>query len=112
MEEVEGLFSSPEKSPARLNGFDDYDEGAENGDSLGSEMSMDEGVCDWCLRRCLANWLLTPSVRSARQRAWPHGLSQSSERCTRLFPGSASTVAREALSPQVSCLAILSRTGG
>lgn len=68
MEEVEGLFSSPEKSPARPNGFDDYDEGAENGDSLGSEMSMDEGVCVcvWCLRRYLAVWLLTPSIRSAR----------------------------------------------
>lgn len=41
MEEVDGLFSSPEKSPARLNGFDNDD--AENEDSLGSEMSMDEG---------------------------------------------------------------------
>lgn len=42
MEEVDGLFSSPEKSPARLNGFDQDD--AENEDSLGSEMSMDEGA--------------------------------------------------------------------
>lgn len=42
MEEVDGLFSSPEKSPARLNGFDKED--AENEDSLGSEMSMDEGA--------------------------------------------------------------------
>lgn len=40
MEEVDGLFSSPEKSPTKLNGFDDV----ENDDSVGSEMSMDEGV--------------------------------------------------------------------
>lgn len=44
MEEVDGLFSSPEKSPARLNGFDGDDGDAENDDSLGSEMSMDEGA--------------------------------------------------------------------
>lgn len=37
MEEIDGMFSSPEKSPAKLNGFDDND-------STGSEgMSMDEG---------------------------------------------------------------------
>ncbi|KAJ5794462.1 hypothetical protein N7457_001061 [Penicillium paradoxum] len=40
MEEVDGLFSSPEKSPVRLNGFED----AENDSSVGSEgMSIDEG---------------------------------------------------------------------
>jgi centromere protein C len=41
MEEVDGLFSSPEKSPAKFNGL-------ENGDidsSIGSDgMSMDEGA--------------------------------------------------------------------
>ncbi|CAI7649026.1 unnamed protein product [Penicillium glandicola] len=40
MEEVDGLFSSPEKSPIELNGFEDV----ENDSSVGSEgMSMDEG---------------------------------------------------------------------
>ncbi|KAJ5216770.1 hypothetical protein N7468_009778 [Penicillium chermesinum] len=40
MEEMDGLFSSPEKSPAKLNGFDDGD----NEDSMGSDvMSIDEG---------------------------------------------------------------------
>lgn len=40
MEEVDGLFSSPEKSPVELNGFQDV----ENESSVGSEvMSMDEG---------------------------------------------------------------------
>ncbi|KAK4860648.1 hypothetical protein LT330_004379 [Penicillium expansum] len=40
MEEVDGLFSSPEKSPVELNGFEDM----ENESSVGSEgMSMDEG---------------------------------------------------------------------
>ncbi|KAJ5584115.1 uncharacterized protein N7459_003915 [Penicillium hispanicum] len=39
MEEVDGIFSSPEKSPAKMNGFDN----ADNEDSIGSEgMSMDE----------------------------------------------------------------------
>ncbi|KAL4996151.1 kinetochore CENP-C fungal-like protein [Aspergillus recurvatus] len=36
MEEVDGIFSSPEKSPVRENGFD-------NSESIGSDMSMDEG---------------------------------------------------------------------
>lgn len=41
MEEVDGLFSSPEKSPVELDGFED----AENDSSIGSEgMSMDEGA--------------------------------------------------------------------
>lgn len=41
MEEVEGIFSSPEKSPAKVNGFGD----GENEDSIGSEgMSMDDGM--------------------------------------------------------------------
>lgn len=41
MEEVDGLFSSPEKSPAKLNGFGN--EG--NDSSIGSDgMSMDEGA--------------------------------------------------------------------
>ncbi|KAJ5885638.1 hypothetical protein N7504_011474 [Penicillium tannophilum] len=40
MEEVDGLFSSPEKSPAEVNGFDER----ESEDSMGSDgMSMDEG---------------------------------------------------------------------
>ncbi|KXG49462.1 uncharacterized protein PGRI_063190 [Penicillium griseofulvum] len=40
MEEVDGLFSSPEKSPVELNGFEDV----ENNSSVGSEgMSIDEG---------------------------------------------------------------------
>ncbi|KAJ5643101.1 uncharacterized protein N7484_005608 [Penicillium longicatenatum] len=40
MEEVDGLFSSPEKSPAEVDGFDDRD----LEDSMGSDgMSMDEG---------------------------------------------------------------------
>lgn len=39
MEEVDGLFSSPEKSPVELNGFEDVED-----NSSGSEgMSMDEG---------------------------------------------------------------------
>ncbi|KAF3394037.1 Centromere protein 3 [Penicillium rolfsii] len=38
MEEVDGLFSSPEKSPARLNGFSHADD-----DSAGSEMSIEDG---------------------------------------------------------------------
>lgn len=39
MEAVDGLFSSPEKSPAKLDEFDDEDD-----ESTGSEgMSMDEG---------------------------------------------------------------------
>ncbi|KAL4941003.1 kinetochore CENP-C fungal-like protein [Aspergillus oleicola] len=36
MEEVDGIFSSPEKSPVGENGFD-------NSESMGSDMSMDEG---------------------------------------------------------------------
>ena len=41
MEEVDGLFSSPEKSPAEVNGFDER----ESEDSMGSDgMSMDEGT--------------------------------------------------------------------
>lgn len=41
MEEVDGIFSSPEKSPAKLNGFGN--EGTDN--SIGSDgMSMDEGA--------------------------------------------------------------------
>ncbi|RDW69171.1 Cupin domain protein [Aspergillus mulundensis] len=37
MEEVDGIFSSPEKSPVQVNGF-------ENSESIGSDMSMDEGM--------------------------------------------------------------------
>lgn len=41
MEEVDGLFSSPEKSPVMVNGFDER----ESEDSMGSDgMSMDEGT--------------------------------------------------------------------
>lgn len=40
MEEVDGLFSSPEKSPAELRAFDE-----DNGSSTGSDgMSLDEGA--------------------------------------------------------------------
>lgn len=40
MEEIEGMFSSPEKSPANANGFDD----AEDETTMGSDgMSLDEG---------------------------------------------------------------------
>lgn len=41
MEEVDGLFSSPEKSPDKLNGFED-----ENEDSIGSDMSIEDGECN------------------------------------------------------------------
>lgn len=46
MEEVDGLFSSPEKSPAKLNGFNADD------DTASSEMSIEDGmpssrVCAW-----------------------------------------------------------------
>lgn len=45
MEEVDGLFSSPEKSPVQLNGFEEE----ENNSSAGSEgMSMDEGGLIQC----------------------------------------------------------------
>lgn len=37
MEEVDGIFSSPEKSPAGENEFD-------RSESIGSDMSMDEGM--------------------------------------------------------------------
>jgi len=38
MEEIDGMFSSPEKSPANENGFN-------NGNDMGSDgMSMDEGM--------------------------------------------------------------------
>lgn len=43
MEEVEGLFSSPEKSPEKLNGFDEEEEEEDDRDSNGSEMSIDDG---------------------------------------------------------------------
>ncbi|OQE16394.1 hypothetical protein PENSTE_c024G09392 [Penicillium steckii] len=42
MEEVEGLFSSPEKSPEKLNGFDEEEEEEDDRDSNGSEMSIDD----------------------------------------------------------------------
>lgn len=67
MEEVDGLFSSPEKSPAKLNRFGT----AADDDSVSSEMSMDEGA------------LTTPSLPTRlmlilpdrdRQWAWSHGL--------------------------------------
>lgn len=46
MEEVDGLFSSPEKSPAKLNGFNAED------NTASSEMSIEDGmsssrVCAW-----------------------------------------------------------------
>lgn len=40
MEEVDGLFSSPEKSPTKFDGFED-----ENDSSIGSDgMSLEEGA--------------------------------------------------------------------
>lgn len=39
MEEIEGMFSSPEKSPARLNGFSNNNESIINSDG----MSIDDG---------------------------------------------------------------------
>jgi centromere protein C len=41
MEDVDGIFSSPEKSPVKENGF-------ESEESMGSEMSMDEGTYSEC----------------------------------------------------------------
>jgi centromere protein C len=38
MEEVDGLFSSPEKSPAKLNGFSHVDD-----ETASSEMSIEDG---------------------------------------------------------------------
>lgn len=38
MEEVDGLFSSPEKSPAKLNGFGQADD-----ETASSEMSIEDG---------------------------------------------------------------------
>jgi centromere protein C len=46
MEEVDGLFSSPEKSPTKLNGFEED----ESEDFVGSEMSMDEGMIAYSIR--------------------------------------------------------------
>ncbi|KAJ5693312.1 hypothetical protein N7462_002735 [Penicillium macrosclerotiorum] len=44
MEEVDGLFSSPEKSPAKLNGFNhSNDDDDDDDDSASSDMSIDEG---------------------------------------------------------------------
>lgn len=41
MEEVDGLFSSPEKSPTKFDGFEDE----ENDSSIGSDgMSLEEGA--------------------------------------------------------------------
>lgn len=43
MEEVDGLFSSPEKSPTTFHGIENED----NDSSIGSDgMSMDEGASD------------------------------------------------------------------
>lgn len=64
MEEVDGLFSSPEKSPARINGFgyDDHNGDLENGDSASSEMSIDEGT--------LTRPLVSVSKLAADDRNW------------------------------------------
>lgn len=63
MEEVDGLFSSPEKSPARVNGFgyDDHIGDLENGDSASSEMSIDEGTLT---RRPVYVWKLAVDHRN------------------------------------------------
>lgn len=51
MEEVDGLFSSPEKSPAKLNGFSHADD-----DTASSEMSIEDGkLSTGCARGFLAN---------------------------------------------------------
>ena len=62
MEEVEGLFSSPEKSPAKLNGFDDEEEEEEEDDrdSNGSEMSIEDGECETSIFRESRVNILTP----------------------------------------------------
>jgi len=70
MEEVDGLFSSPEKSPTQLNGFEDD----ESDDSAGSEMSIDEGRPAYHLDISQSS-ALTFSISIIRQCAWPYGLS-------------------------------------
>lgn len=70
MEEVDGLFSSPEKSPTKLNGFEED----ESEDSVGSEMSMDEGRMAYLIR-IFANHSLTCSISVIRKCAWSDGLS-------------------------------------
>lgn len=49
MEEVDGLFSSPEKSPANLNGFSPADD-----DTASSEMSIEDGMLPYrvCAPTC------------------------------------------------------------
>lgn len=69
MEEVDGLFSSPEKSPAKLNGFGT----AADDDSFGSEMSMDEGAMT-TLSLPIRLMLILPIFD--RQWAWSHGFSR------------------------------------
>lgn len=44
MEEIDGMFSSPEKSPVRVNGFGHGDESVMGSDG----MSMDEGTSESC----------------------------------------------------------------
>lgn len=69
MEEVDGLFSSPEKSPAKLNGFDD-----EN-DSIGSDMSIEDGELTRSSSRKLREALCSHLLWIHRQCARSHGLS-------------------------------------
>jgi hypothetical protein len=106
MEEVDGLFSSPEKSPTKLNGFDDD----ESDDSIGSEMSMDEGRPTYQFEY-FAMPTLTFSISTIRQRARPYGLSQCFESHAHFFSGPAYTITCETLSSKVSCVAIFSRAG-
>lgn len=68
MEEVDGLFSSPEKSPVKTNAFGMND----NEDSIGSDgMSMDEGT----LKSYLAE-LRIKCTDDTRQWTQPSRLSQ------------------------------------
>jgi hypothetical protein len=72
MEEVDGLFSSPEKSPVELNGFEDV----ENDSSVGSEgMSIDEGGLILWLElttRCV----LIQILQAMRQILWTSSRAQ------------------------------------
>lgn len=106
MEEVDGLFSSPEKSPTKPSGFEED----QSDDSVGSDMSMDEGRMA-CQFEYFAKQSLTCSTAVIRQCAWPSGLSQSFESHARVSSSPAPSVTCEAFSSKVSCVAIFSRTG-
>ncbi|KAJ5928035.1 hypothetical protein N7466_006991 [Penicillium verhagenii] len=107
MEEVDGLFSSPEKSPAKVNGFDDRD----SEDSIGSDgMSIDEGNAPGPMdflnaTNASRNALLPPPGRSPAK-----GISSSA----RISPDLRSTPDQEdeSLSPSPSDGKGLTKTNG